>query len=165
MEAWLNGRAEAHQMSDDPKVLRRLFSRKGYAGMNSLVYSENHLGYNHSRSGRAVLAIFRLENITKKPIKWTVHYHYTCHNRWKKRASAALDGEAVWSSGKENCKTGSEVDISLTILPGKHSLIFSSTSSVNGRKGGLRSMYLMMAFGADSLSLPQGLRFLDDLQP
>lgn len=156
---WTDGNAVAHQMSSDKSVLRTLFTQKGYPGANAMVYADNWYSFS-STNGKVVTALFRIRNTTESAINWTVRYHFTCHGGWGELASAALNGVSVFTSGSCTSSQGF-TDLVLPVPANRTSTaIFVSTSSPPNFS--IRSV--AMAFSNNSLTLPAGLEFVDDLE-
>jgi hypothetical protein len=157
---WTDGYGLAAQMSADKSVLRTLFQHKAYPGDNALVWAETWV-YSGSTDGRVVTALFRIRNTTAAPITWPVTFNYTCYSGWGEIASAALNGASVYSAGGCAPGGGSIATVNLSIPAQRTSTaIFVSTSGQPAAN--MRSV--MLAFSNNSLSLPAGLEFVDDLE-
>jgi hypothetical protein len=157
--AWTDGNALASQLSPDKEVLRALFTRKGFARANALVHSETY-SYASSTNGKVVAALFRIRNTTPNTINWNASVRLTAFGPWGEWASVALNGVNVWNSGGGTLPaTGGPYAIGLAV-PGNRTstAVFVSTST---QPSGTRSV--LLAFQNNSLALPAGLEFVDDL--
>ena len=155
---WGDGNAIASQMSSDKEVLRALFTRKGYGGKNATLVADEWQSFSSTNS-RHVAALFRIRNTTQGDIVWSVDVYQTAYGGWAERASVALNGVLVWESGGSNLGPQQSQTHALTIPAGRTStliLMAASTSSA-----GTRSAF--MAFHNDTLELPPGLEYVDDL--
>lgn len=161
---WSDGAAQASQMSSDKEVLRTLFTRKGYAGKNAMVMSETYLMYS-STNGKIALSLFRIKNTTGSAITWTPQFYYTCYANWSERASVALNGASAWTSGASNVGGTVLSVLPLSIPPSRNStVIFVVPSGPTASAGtNLTIRSVLFAFTNDSLQLPAGLEYLDDL--
>jgi hypothetical protein len=157
---WTNGSWYAWQMSTDKEVLRTLFINKAYAGKNAMVVSEVWPNYS-SDDGMIATALFRIKNTTNGDIVWKPYYYFTGYGGWSEYASVTLNGASTWSSGG----TGSN-NLSLTIPKNRTSTVIfvSAASTTTGHVGaGLYVRSCTLGFYNDSLALPTGLEFIDDL--
>jgi len=153
----------AHQMSDDPEVLRTLFTRKGYAGSNATVTSVGYTHYANTNEGRFAGALFRVRNTTEAPIRWSVNHYYTAYQSWGDCASASLNGNNAWeSSGNRGPGSNQQVHFDLPANQ-TSTVIFISGSYYWTSYGNTYHRKLDLAFYNDSLALPEGLQFVDDL--
>ena len=161
---WTDGNGTAQMMSADKNVLRALFTQKAYPGANALVYADTFMQYS-STNGKVVAALFRVRNTTAAAITWTPFFWHTCFASWQEAASVAVNGVNQFQSVGNNCSpSGSLVTVPMSIPPNRTStVIFVSTSSppFSVSFAGIRTV--LMAFGNNSLALPTGLEFIDDL--
>ncbi len=156
---WTDGSAQANQMSADKDVLRALFVRRGYAGRNGNLVSTSYEEAS-STNGRVAVVLFRIRNDTDQQIVWNPRFYYTCYGGWSERASLALNGQDSWNSGGQNCNVSQTASVNLNIPPDRTSTaIFVSTTTQpwNERRA------VLLAFYDNSLDLPDGLTFVDDL--
>ncbi|PCI79690.1 MAG: hypothetical protein COB20_04320 [SAR86 cluster bacterium] len=140
--------------------LQTLFTKKGYASKNALIIADTWTSVS-STNGKMALALFRIKNTTSSAILWPVTAHHTSYHGWGERASVALNGTSVWDSGSSN--------INSTAVPQTHNLLIpaNSTSTAIFASGstapGTNSRTVFLAFSGDSLLLPAGLEYVDDL--
>jgi hypothetical protein len=163
-DAWTDGNALADAISPDKEVLRTLFTRKGYGGANANIVSNVFHQYS-STNGQVTVALFRIRNTTGSDITWTPYFAYTCFYWWGERASVALNGTLMWQSGSENCTNNSRTNVDLTIPANRIStVIFVSPSSDTMSPGsGIQVRANILVFYNNSLALPNGLEYVDDL--
>ncbi|MFZ4579170.1 MAG: proprotein convertase P-domain-containing protein [Myxococcota bacterium] len=156
--SWTDGAAHASSISADKTVQGTLFNKTAFARKNSNVWSESWRSYS-STNGKLAGALFRIRNNTGNDITWTPYFWYTSYSGWGEIASVTLNGEDTWASNNDcgaNCSTG----LDLTIPANRTSTaIFVAGSSPD--TGEFRT--LTLAFFNDSLVLPEGLEFIDDL--
>lgn len=163
---WTDSGAMASQMSSDKEFLRTLFSQKGYGGKNALVYSNVFIQFS-STTGRVVVCLFRIRNTMDEAINWTPYFRYTCDwNTFNERASVTLNGANTWSSGSGSAYGELMANVTLSIPPNRTSTVIfvSASSPYNTAPAG--STYIrasVLAFCNDSLALPAGLEYVDDL--
>jgi hypothetical protein len=148
-----------HMAWNDAEKMRTIFTRKGHAHENAMIFSEVWNYYSGSTDGMVGLAFFRVKNLTYADITWTPSFYYTCYNSHGERAGIAINGTELWSAS-------SDVSGSATASPGltipadiTSTVIFSVTS--NAPSSEMRG--LQLGFYGDSLILPEGLEFVDDL--
>ncbi len=159
--SWTDGNALASQMSSDKEVLRTLFSRKGYGGRNALVYADEWTFYSSTNS-KVVVALFRIANTTGAPIVWTPIVFFTCYGGWNEWASAALNGVGMYNSAGGNLSpVDGPISVPMTIPANRTSTAIFVSMSSNPNAQPTRSTVL--AFGTNSLALPAGLEYVDDL--
>ena len=159
--AWTDGGAIASQLSPDKAVLRTLFNRKGFAGANALIHAESFV-YVSSTDGKVVAALFRIRNATAAPVTWTPVIRVTAYGAWGEWASVAINGASAWTSAGGNYfpSTG-PVSVPLVIPANRTSTaIFVSTGALPGSS---LTRSTILAFVSNSLALPAGLQFVDDL--
>jgi Collagen triple helix repeat (20 copies) len=160
---WTDNNAVAGSMSSDSEVLRTLFTRKGFGGKNAHIMSEVYTMYS-STNGRVTVALFRIKNSTFSSINWTPYFFYTCYSSWGERASVAMNGVHIWDSGGTNCDVNNNTNVTLAIPANSTSTVIV-TSSSSKAMATYNSQFRanMLIFFNDSLSLPAGLSYADDL--
>jgi hypothetical protein len=158
-QVWGNSNGEADDMSSDKEVLRTLFNKKGYAGKNAMVAAQTWESFSGTNSRHAA-TLFRIYNSTETPIVWNVKSWHTAYDGFNERASIAVNGNLVWTSGGFNIGADFSVNNAISIPAGQTSTVIfvsaSSAPSVNSRS-------VFLAFSDDSLELPDGLEYVDDL--
>jgi hypothetical protein len=157
---WTDSNGNASQMSSDKEVLRTLLTNRGYAGKNALVISNVYYYYS-STNGRVVVTLFRIRNTTANPINWTPYFYYTAYAGWGETASIALNGALPWSSSGVNTpSSGQATSVTLSIPANRTSTIIFAVPSGTPNSP-VRATFL--AFYNNSLQLPAGLEYVDDL--
>ncbi|MHC4741539.1 MAG: hypothetical protein ACYS8Z_06500 [Planctomycetota bacterium] len=159
---WTANRRAA-QMSGDKEVLRTLFCRKGYAGKNAMVLCHRANGYASASDAEFVLVLFRIRNTTAGAIVWSPLIYYTANGGQGDYASATVNGADSWTF-TGSVGLDSTAILNLTIPPGRTSTVIFVASALHwtSTSGGvLRAIQL--GFYEDSLELPIGLEFVDDL--
>jgi len=164
--SWTNGVGEAALLSSDKEVLRTIFTRKGYGGKNAVIINEVHSQTVLSifeYVGGVAIALFRIKNTTNQEIYWSPSFYYSCGTGL--RASVAVNGTSIWDSGTPECTGASNITLPLSI-PGNQvsSAIFvSSTGPAIHPGSNIILNGIQLAFFNDSLALPAGLEFVDDI--
>ncbi len=158
-QSWGDGNGAAAGMTNDAETMRTLFNKKLWVGSNAMVAADTWYYYSSTNS-RHTGVLMRVTNTTGAAIPWSVSFNYTSYGGWSEYASASLNGAATWNSaGNANGATAAPQTLALSIPANKTStLIVVSASSV---PSGTRTNYL--AFTNNSLTLPAGLVFADDL--
>lgn len=160
---WTDGNANASQMSADKDVLQTLFTRKGFAGKNATVVADEYAMYS-STNGKMVATLFRIKNTTANTIVWNVRSHHTAYSGWGERASIAVNGNSVWVSTGSNYAANDAVNSAIQIPPNQTStVIFVSASAPPLSIGSIQLRANFLAFSNNSLELPVGLEYVDDL--
>lgn len=156
---WGDGNGVAGSMSADKEVLRTLFTRKGYAGDNATVVADEWLSYSSTNSKHAAV-LFRVKNTTENAIVWTLETYQTAYSGWGERASVAVNGVDTWNSGGFNLNASNTESHVLSIPSGQTStiIVISASTAPSGASRGV-----LLAFINDSLALPAGLEYADDL--
>jgi len=164
---WGDGNARAKQISSTTDILRTLFVRRGPnigTLMNATVYANEWRSYSSTNS-KHVGALFRVRNSTKSNVTWKVYWYRTAYGGWGERASIAINGSEVWESGGSTYGPSHNSNHSITIPANRTSTVIFIAGSCNYNTssygGSTRSLY--MAFYNNSLKLPSGLEFVDDL--
>jgi len=158
---WTDGNATANMITSDKDAQRSFLTQKGYPGRNALVLSDTRLQYS-STDGKVVVILFRIRNRTANPINWQAHFWHSAYGAWNEFASIALNGVNVFVNGANT--SGSLAVVNLPIPPARTStVIFVSTSGVNLSLGAPQQRATVAGFINNSLALPAGLEFVDDL--
>jgi hypothetical protein len=161
-QAWGDGNATAGDMGN-VYWLRTLFTRKGYAGRNALIVCEMNMQYSSTNSKHTAV-LFRIKNTTEEAIAWTLKFYYTAYQGWGERASVAVNGSDVWTS-IGNHYSNSTAAAFLSIPGGQTStvIVVSASGPPVSLTGGIYLRSHALAFWDDSLILPDGLEYVDDL--
>ncbi|MEP5612558.1 MAG: hypothetical protein ABJP45_09930 [Cyclobacteriaceae bacterium] len=154
---WTDASAIASDMSADKEVLRTLFQHKGYAKKNAMIINDEHSSFS-STNGKVAMVLMRIQNTTASPILWSPNIMYSAYGNWGERASAALNGISVMNEAA----TGSSVLTDLSI-PANRTSTFIVVSTSAPPSVGENMRLVRLGFISDSLELPAGLEFVDDL--
>jgi hypothetical protein len=161
--SWTDGNALASHMSADAETLRTLFTRKVYPGKNALVSSERWVDQS-STNGKVTVALMRIKNSTGNAIDFTPRFYFTAYQGWSERASVALNGQNIWNTGSDY-HWNNTAAVTLSIPANRTStVIFVVPSSPPWSTRRYLFRVTMLAFYNDSLHLPEGLSFVDDLE-
>ncbi len=162
--SWTDGNATAGQIGSDAEYLKSLFINRATAGKNALVFSDIVPTYS-STDGRVGLALFRVKNSTASAINWTPTYHFTCYSTWGEFASIALNGSNVWTSNA-SCTAANCTTSTIITLPANRTstVIFAVSTGVPvSTSAGISIRPLLLAFYNNTLQLPAGLDYVDDI--
>jgi len=152
------GSSTADKVSPNKDVQRSFFIFRGYGGWNTNVWSEEWYSYSSTNS-RSVVAMFRVRNTLDADITWSVNWYYSSYGGWGDYASVAINGALDWNSAGTNCGT-CNIQRSLTVPKSRIStIIFVSGSGPPSSS----SRSLLLVFHNNSLRLPNGLEFVDDI--
>jgi subtilisin-like proprotein convertase family protein len=159
---WTDNNYTAANLSADKEVLRTLFVNKSMAKWNANVWSEVYTMYS-STNGRIAMALFRVKNTTANDITWTPYWWYTAYQGWAETASVAVNGSNAWSGdcGGGTCNRSQN----LTIPKNRTSTVIFQVGGSTGWSWCCNShtRKVVLAFYNNSLKLPSGLEFVDDL--
>lgn len=155
---WSDNGAIAADLSSDKQILLALFSNKGYAGKNAMIFADEWYSYS-STNGKFAAALFRIENKTSNAINWVVDWYCTSYHSWGEKASITVNGADTWNSGTSDYGANHHETITLSIPANRKStIIFISGSTQNNNTRGV-----FLGFDNNCLELPAGLKFIDDL--
>ena len=110
-----------------------------------------------STNSRHTAVLMRVKNSTGANINWPVQFFYTSYTAWGERASAALNGTSLFLGADASASTTSSLVV--VVPPNRTStfIVIAASSPPN------QSRTNFLAFINNSLSLPSGLSFVDDL--
>jgi hypothetical protein len=155
-----DGNAVAWSFSADKALWRTLFNQKMEIAPNMHVWAEETYSYS-STNGRHLVVLFRIKNTTGSAITWQPHFSYSSYGGWNEYTSLTLNGAGTWSTGG-SCYAGScTAAPSMAIPANRTSSVIMLVGSGPQNSGSLRGLWL--AFYNNSLALPAGLEFVDDL--
>jgi len=163
-QRWGDGNAVVWEMSANKDILRGLFNKRGYMGWQGTMW--NHEWFSHSSTNsQHAGALFRIRNTNNGATNWRVNFYYTSYGGWSERASATMNGQGTWQSGGGNCG-GHCSAIANFNLPGNRIstviiIVASSPRSSGCCDFGPRGNWL--AFRDNTLRLPSGLEYVDDM--
>jgi hypothetical protein len=161
---WTNNNYRAIHISADKEVQRTLLTNKGYGGKNAMIISQIYHQYS-SDTGRVGVVLFRIQNNTASTIIWNPQFYYTCYGSWSEVAGVAVNGVEVWNSGgSDSQSSGNNMSLSITLPASRTStIIFTVTSGRQWLLGNISIRGIMLGFYNNSLALPSGLKYVDDL--
>ena len=156
---WGDGHGRAWQMSSDKDILRALFTKRGYGGgSGALIASEEWTSFSSTNSRHAVV-LFRIRNSTPDTLSWETMWYGTSYQGWGERTSVAVNGNISYDAPCNPCFPNFVHNTNFSIPPNQTSTVIfvAGSSSPNGTRS------LLLGFFGDSLNLPPGLEFVDDL--
>ena len=157
---WGDGNDCAYQMSSTSEILKTLFTRRGPTigtQSNAVVYAEEWYSYSSTNSRHAG-ALFRVRNTTGAAINWTVNWYGTSYGGWGERRSIAVNGVNKLCDSANTGASHERAD-TLSIPANRTSTVIFIVGASS--QSGTRTTFL--AYYANSLKLPAGLEFVDDL--
>jgi hypothetical protein len=156
---WTDGGAKIWQISAD-KNLWRLVLSKSMPIYPSMAVLQDHWYDPSSTNGHVLVVLFRIKNSTGAAINWSPAFYHTNCGSWAEHSSLTINGNGNWTHtgdcyGSSNCQSQPTVSVPA-----------NRTSSVmmavmSGCGGGSRTQIL--AFYGNTLTLPNGLSYVDDL--
>ena len=158
---WTDSNGMASNMSASAETLRTLFNKKLFPGANAMV-SAARWRDNSSTNGKVTVALLRINNSTGGAIDWQPFFYFTAFASWGERASIAVNGVNAWNTGGDHHHNSTAAP-TLSIPANQTSTVIWVVPS--GPPWSLGVFYRMtfLAFYNDSLTLPQGLTLVDDL--
>jgi len=163
-QQWGDSNARAWQLSGDKNVLRGLFNKRGYMGWQGTVWHEEWMSHS-STSSKHSGVLFRIKNSQSNTITWRPRFYYTSYSGWGERASVTVNGQSTWESGGNACGRSCTGTPTCNIPGGRTSTVIIIAGSSPRSSGccdfGPRGHWL--AFRDNSLQLPNGLEYVDDM--
>lgn len=158
--AWTDGNAVASNMPMNLSTLSTLFTQKGYAGSNAMVWSKVESTYGSS-NGDIAAVMFRIQNTTLSSIPWNISFYFSSCVSLGETASVTLNGTSQWSAGSNSLGSA---NITLHI-PGNETSTVIFVSSLGPAAYTGADFYErggQLGFTNNSLALPTGLLAVDD---
>jgi len=160
--SWTDGCAVAQQITASKLAQRAMLTLKGYPGRDALVHARTRIQFS-STDGEIVVILFRVRNSTAAPIVWQPHFWHSSYGPWGECASIALNGVNMFvNSGS----TGGSLAVPNLSIPSNRAstVIFIAASGPPlGVAGSLFERATVAGFLDETLNLPPGLEFVDDL--
>jgi hypothetical protein len=153
---WGDGNGRANQMTRNVEYMRALFNKRVTCGWSCALHNEEWYSYSSTNSFQAGVLI-RVKNTTPNNVVWRVEFQYSSYSGWSEYASVAVNFSNVWNTGSNcgNCRQALDLSIDAN---GISTVIFISSASP---ESGTRTT--MFNFVRESLRLPEGLEYVDDL--
>jgi len=165
--SWTDGNARAKDMNGDLKYMQRLFVERGTADQfGASLCQETFIMYS-STTGRVCGSLWRIKNVASSGITWNPEYMYTSFGGWGEYASASVNGADTFHShcNYSWCRTNINFNIPSNSQKNRVSTVIfiSMGSGDNGVSEGLHQRTNGHQFNDNSLVLPDGLEYVDDL--
>lgn len=157
---WTDGNGLASGMSSSAGAMQMIFTERRDVKANANLLSEVWMSYS-STNGLFAMALARIKNSTGAAINWTPYVWMTAYTPWGEMASIALNGALAYSNGNSSGVGGFQANTTMSIPANRTSTIIFVSGSAAVGGGGTRSC--MLGFYNNSLILPSGLSFVDDL--
>jgi hypothetical protein len=156
---WSDQNALASHISPDKEMQRTLLTQKGYAKGNALVVADTYLSYG-IQNGKIAVVLFRVQNTTAASILWKPYFYFSANSSMGEVASIALNGVHQWTA-----QGSGSAQIGISIPPNRTStVIFVSAGGPSIQVAtNIYNRSLQLGFINNSLTLPTGLKYLDDL--
>jgi hypothetical protein len=161
---WSDAGATANQISSDKKIQAAFFNKKAAIAPNSTVWAEQYMAYS-STDARMAGVLFRIRNKTASAISWTLNVRATAYSGWGEVASVSLNGANSWNSGGTSLNSSTTNPVVLSIPANRVSTVICVAGSgvPQSTASSVTSRACALAFTNNSLTLPAGLEFVDDL--
>jgi subtilisin-like proprotein convertase family protein len=148
-----------YQISPDKEYWRMFFTRQGKMGSGGIVHSEIYNGYqSNSNWGRHLVAVFRIQNDSGVAKNWSPTFRYTCWNGWSDQADISVNGQNIWNPNNDSFQE--QAQVTLTIPSQKLNTVMFH---VSGSQNWNNYRFVFLAFNKGAMTLPVGLKFIDDL--
>ncbi|MFZ4580620.1 MAG: hypothetical protein ACOYOB_19720, partial [Myxococcota bacterium] len=155
---WTDSNAVIWSISADKNLWRTVLvnTMKIYPTMT--VMSDNWYDPS-STNGKVLIVLFRVKNTTANAINWSPAFYHTNYAGWGERSSATINGAGTWQTSND-CYPGQCTSQPTFPVPANRvsSIMFSIMSSPYGS-----SRNQLLTFYGDTLKLPAGLEYVDDL--
>jgi subtilisin-like proprotein convertase family protein len=156
---WTDGSARIWQIANDKNYWRTVLTNTMKIYPTMTVMSEAWYDPS-STNGKVLVVLFRVKNSTASPINWSPAFWHTNYGGWSECSSATVNGAGTW----ENCGTcyawNCQSQPTFAIPANRtSSVMFTIQSGPAG--SGMRSQ--LFTFYSDTLKLPAGLEYVDDL--
>jgi len=165
---WTDGNKRAWDMQTDIKYIARLFIQKGNAGEYGGSVCQDVYIMHSSTTARMCGVVFRIVNTKKNQnIGWNPEWMYSSFSGWSEDASVSLNGASTWRNHCDYSWCRSQINMNLK-SNGQgtkiNTIIFIAGSSGPHHMGhSNHERANIVQFNDNSLKLPDGLEYLDDL--
>jgi len=163
VQTWKFG-AEVNTVSASKDLWRNFFTKRSYGGFNALIFADEYFPQDTngrlSITSRIGVCIFRIRNTLSTNVTWPVSFWYSAYPLWMDIASVALNGVNQFNSAFNNYLCyHCQQSLTLSIPPNRVSTVMFAVGS--GPVSTTRTM--LLSFISNSLSLPNGLFYVDDM--
>ncbi len=153
--AWSNSHATADQVNLES--LDRVLTQSGQGGANALIINES-FSHNSDQEAHLLLMHFQVENTQNVEVSWPLQFMYSSYDIAGQRSSIALNGGLVWNNGVDvNSAPDLTGTVTLNLPPTQVSDVIIAISASTATLG---VRHLLFAFNNDSLTLPDGVRYM-----
>ena len=155
---WTDGSGRAWNITADKNYWRTVLVNKENIYPTMTVMSEAWYDPS-STNGKVLVVLFRIKNTTGSAINWSPAFWHTNYGGWGECSSVTLNGASTWDNCGTcyawNCQSQPTLSIPANRISSAMFVIMSGPSSGN------RSQ--LLTFYSDTLKLPTGLQYVDDL--
>jgi len=162
--SWAGGNVFAANISSDKETLRSFFTLKGYPGKNAMVYSSTRYGYSNPVDSEVVAVLFRIKNTSGVTIPWTNFIAASSDGGFAEPTSCAVNGSTVFA--QTGAAPTSNYAFTVGVPPtGISTLVcIAQAGPISTGNGSSYLRTLFLGWNNNSLALPAGLQFVDDLE-
>jgi len=160
---WVSA-ADAGDLDYTADVLRAFYNREGpmitedTELKNSMIFGNTWVS-SSTNNGQFASALFRIMNENSEETVWPVKLR--CTSWSNHQCSIAVNGQLHWSSSKQSRNANDKVETELLLQPGMNTVVIVAGSTE--QEGSYSTRSLLLAFVDNSLDLPAGLSYQDDL--
>jgi hypothetical protein len=165
---WGNSGYYAWNMSNQAGQMRTLFNQKLWPGPNAMVHNEQYTtayGWGSSNYSRWAAVLMRIRNNTGSSISIPgsgLCFYFSAYGGWGNYASLSLNGASTWSYTSSTPQSTACVGLNIPARRTSTVVVMSSSYHyTNSYNWGAHN--LTLGFYNNSLTLPVGLQFVDDL--
>ena len=164
---WTDGNYHCNRMANDFKYLARLFTRRGTASKyGGNICSDTYIMYS-STTGLMCGVVFRIKNTKTSAIAWRPSWRTTAWSGWNEYSSVSLNGANNYYSGScyHSCAVTPTINVPANGSGNRMSTVVFMSGGTNDVSMGhnLHERAVLNHFRDDSLTLPSGLEYVDDL--
>eukprot|EP00056_Hartaetosiga_gracilis_P011901 m.184628 g.184628 ORF g.184628 m.184628 type:complete len:413 (-) comp13599_c0_seq3:174-1412(-) len=153
---WGDSNGRAYQMTTNVAYMRTLYNKRVYCGWTCAVFNKEWYSYSSTNSMQGSV-LMRIRNTTPSSVSWSMTYYYTSYGGWNEYASISFNGANTWSTSSNCGRCTRSQSFSFPANRVSTVIVVSSSSA----QSGTRTMH--MSFINNSLKLPAGLEWVDDL--
>ncbi len=157
---WTDGSAVAANIANDLNAIRSMFGTRRAISGNANVCSETWVNTSTTTS-RMCGAVFRINNPTNADITWPISFYYSAWGSYGEQASVTINGANTWQSNNDSWPNAA-ASVNVVVPKGRISTVVVISASSPQYAAQQRNNFL--AFYNNSLDLPTGLSYVDDLE-